>query len=131
MLDINPEIVCSIIQKAREFHAKEGVTFPTVLPDETSDEADWLQTLADHSDDLTYLEVKEAINDLEQDQQILLVALMYVGRGDYSCNEWHAAMEEARYNWTPHTAEYLLSRPLVADYLEEALSLFGYSCSEE
>jgi len=32
--------------------------------------------------------------------------------------------------WTPHTAEYLLARPLVADHLEEGLSQMGYSCAE-
>jgi len=28
MLDLNPEIVCIIIAKAREFHAKEEVVIP-------------------------------------------------------------------------------------------------------
>ncbi len=130
MLDINPEIVCTIIQKAREFQAQEGVTFPTEFSTQPSDDSDWLQTLASHRDDLTYREVQKAINGLEPDQQVTLVALMYVGRGDYSIEEWEAALQEARDGWTHHTAEYLLSRPLIADYLEEALSLFGYSCEE-
>jgi hypothetical protein len=124
MLDMNPEIICNIIAKAREFHAQEGVTFPDDSP-ESYDYTDWMQVLAAHKDDLTYQEVTEAINDLEPDQQITLVALMYLGRGDF---EWKEALQEARDGWTTHTAEYLLSHPLVADYLQEGLALKGYSC---
>ena len=128
MIDLNPDLVCSIIAKAREFHAKEDVVIPEE-PDNPGD--DWaLQVLADHSDDLTYQEVKTAIDELEPDQQIALVALMWVGRGDFDVSEWEAALEEAGDNWTDYTAEYLLSRPLVADYLEEGLIQHGYSCNE-
>lgn len=31
---------------------------------------------------------------------------------------------------TTHTANYLLGMPLVSDYLEEGLSLFGLSCED-
>jgi hypothetical protein len=129
MLDINPEIVCDIIQKAREFQAKEGVTFPTDVPGEPSDDTDWLHTLADHKDDLTYQEVIQAINKLEPDQQMTLVALMYIGRGDYTPNEWSEAVAMARETQTPDKiAVYLLSQPLVSNYLEDALTAMGYSC---
>lgn len=128
MLDINPEIVCNIIEKAREFQAKEGVTFPTDAPTEEPDYSDFAQILADHADDLTYQEVCEAINQLEKDQQITIVALMYLGRGDYSLQEWGDALQQAEEGWTDHTAQYLLSKPLIADYLAEGLSLLGYSC---
>jgi hypothetical protein len=30
MIDINPDIVCDIITRAREFHAKEDVVIPEV-----------------------------------------------------------------------------------------------------
>lgn len=128
-LRINPEVVCEIISKARAFHAKEEVSFPEITP--SDDDFDWAQVLADHKDDLTYLETKTAINNLEPDQQIELVALMYLGRGDYDKSEWQSALDVARDLWRSNTAEYLLSRPLVADHLEEGLALFGYSCSED
>lgn len=126
MLGINPEIVCSVIVRAREFQAKEGV----VIPESSSEmsEDDMLQILANHTNDLTYLEVRTAIDDLEPDQQMILVALMYVGRGDYDKTEWANALELAREEWTPNTGAYLLSRPQVADFLQEGLSLFGHSC---
>lgn len=129
-LDINPEIICEIIDKARAFQAKEGVSFPEEIPGMPSDDYDWLQTLAAHKDDLTYIEVRNTINQLEADQQIQLVALLYIGRGDYDVKEWRDAVKEASAGWTRHTAEYLLSKPQVADYLEEGLALLGYFCHE-
>ena len=128
MLELNPETVCFLINKAREFHAKEGV----VIPDEPlSPSEDWArQILADHVDDLTYQEIKAAVDDLEPDQQAILVALMWLGRGDYDADQWDAACSDATEQWTPRTAEYIIARPLVADYLEEGLALLGYSCEE-
>ncbi len=126
MLDLNPETVCFIIDKAKEFHAKEEV----VIPEEpTNPSDDWaLQVLADHEDDLTYQEFKAAVDDLEPDQQATLVALTWVGRGDYSEDEWDAAFSDATAGWTQRTAEYLMAKPMLADYLTEGLSLLGYSC---
>jgi hypothetical protein len=128
MLDINPEIVCLVIAKAREFQAKEEV----VIPEEAfSPSDDWaLQTLANHQDDLTYQEVEAAIEDLEPEQQATIVALMWVGRGDFDVDEWDAALEQARDSWTRRTAAYLLATPMVSDYLQEGLSQLGYECEE-
>lgn len=128
MLELNPETVCLIIARAREFHAKEQV----VLPDEPFNPGDdWaLQTLADHLDDLTYREVIDAIEDLEPDQQAQLVALMWLGRGDFDVEEWDAAVVQALEQANDRTAEYLLATPLVADFLEEGLDLLGYACDQ-
>ena len=128
MLGVNPETVCYIIDKAHEFHAKEEVVIPET-PNESSD--DWaLQVLADHAEDPTLLELKDTIGSLDPEQQCNLVALMWLGRGDFAEEEWAAALAEARGEWTPHTAEYLIGTPLVADFLEEGLSMLGYSCGE-
>lgn len=126
---INPETVCHIIAGAREFQSKEEVVLPDV-PDSPSE--DWaLQALADHTDDLTLQETKEIIDDLEPDQQMALVALMWMGRGDFSADEWDDAFATAQDNWTPRTAEYLLATPMAADFLEEGLVQLGYSCESE
>ncbi len=128
MLDINPDTVCFVVVKAREFQAKEQVTIPEV-PLSPSD--DWaLQVLADHEDDPSVAEVRATVEDLEPDQQAELVALMWLGRGDYGLDEWDEAVEEARASLTDHTAEYLLGHPLVASYIEDGLNQHGYSCEE-
>jgi hypothetical protein len=126
MLDVNPETVCYIIAKARGFHAKEQVVFPEQPGSPTDDWA--LQVLADHQDDASFQELKNTINDLEPDQQVALVALMWLGRGDYDLGEWDEVLEEAGRNWTPRTAEYLIATPLLADYLQEALAEHGHTC---
>ena len=128
MLNINSDTVCHIIDGAREFQAKEEVVIPDT-PDNPAD--DWaLQVLADHGDDLTYQEVCELIRDLEPDQQAELVALMWLGRNDYEINDWEMAVDEATARATEATAEYLLSTPMVADYLTEGLACHGMSCND-
>ncbi len=128
MLDLNPDTVCFLIAKARVFHSKEEV----VLPDPTDSPADdWgRQVLADHGDDAVFQEFKTTVDDLEPDQQQVLVALMWLGRGEFDADEWEDALEEARSSWTPTTAEYLIAHPQLADHLLEGLDLLGYSCQE-
>lgn len=127
-LDLNPDIICTLITKLKEFHAKEDIVIPE-SPDNPDD--DWaLQVLADHQDDLTFREVKTTIDDLEPDQQATLVALMWLGRGDFTEDEWADALAEATRSANERTAEYLMSTPLVADYLAEGLYAFGHTCEE-
>lgn len=127
MLSVNPDIIYSIIDLAREFHAKEEVVIPESRGADASDE-DWAyQVLADHESDLNYIELKDEIENLEPDQQDTLVALMWLGRGDYDVKEWKSALNDAQNRKTIPTADYLISTPMVADYLEEGLNLLGYS----
>ncbi len=125
MMEVNPDIVYRIAELAREFHAKEAVVFPHEVEAESDDWA--MQVLADHADDATYDELKGTIESLEIRQQAYIVALMWMGRGDFHPGDWAETLAQANEQWTPHTADYLISTPLVADYLEEGLSLFGYT----
>lgn len=126
MLNINPDTVCFLILRARVFHSQEGVVFPEIT-DSPSD--DWaLQALAAHHGDSLFQEFKSTIDDLEPDQQQEVVALMWLGRDEFSVDEWEAAREEARNSWTESTAEYLIGHPQLSDYLLEGLDLLGYSC---
>lgn len=126
MLDVNPDTVCRLIDLAREFHAQEEV----VIPDEPESPGDdWaIQILAAHGSDATFQEFKTIVEDLEPDQQQQVVALLWLGREDYSIDEWEEAVEEARYNWSDHTAEYLMAHPYLADHLALGLELHGYGC---
>ena len=127
MLNIQPETVCFIIAKAREFQAKEGVVIPEDMPDSPSE--NWAQqVLADHGDDHTLQEVAGAINELDDDALVELVALMWLGRGDYTLEEWDTVLEDAEAARSDHTAQYLLSHPQVAFYLEEGLAAHGFGC---
>jgi hypothetical protein len=124
-MEINPETVNAVIDKARIFHGKEGV----IIPDDNTGSSGNLASdmLTEHQDDNSVPGFKATIDDLEPDQQVELVALMWVGRGDFDASEWEDAVTQAREEWTPHTAEYLLSTPMLADYLREGLAALGYS----
>lgn len=119
MLDINPDTVRFIIERAQEFQINENVS---VSDDITAPDDVWLDHVQEmHGDDPIYQELKTAIDDLEPDQQISIVALMWVGRGDFGADEWDAAIEQAQESWNERTADYLIGTPLLADYLAEGL----------
>jgi hypothetical protein len=59
------------------------------------------------------------------------VALTWLGRGDGGVEDWSELRAEAARAHNRHTAGYLLGIPLLADYLEEAASLFGIECEGE
>ncbi|HFA59829.1 MAG TPA: DUF3775 domain-containing protein [Rhodospirillales bacterium] len=128
MITIDPDKVCHVIVKARAFDAKEEV----VEEDYASNPADeeMREVLQDYPDDPTYDELREFINALNEDEQIELVALTWVGRGSFTAEEWEEAKAEAARAHNERTAEYLLGMPLLADYLAEGLAAFGLSCEE-
>jgi hypothetical protein len=127
MLNVNPETICFIIAKARQFHAKEEVTIPEIP---NSPAEDWArQVLADHSDDPCFQEIRATIFDLEPDQMIELVALMWLGRGDAELEEWDSLLRDVGSEINRNTPEYLMAHPHVADYLTEGLIQHGYSCN--
>jgi hypothetical protein len=129
-LGINPDKVCQIIVKARAFDAKEGVSDPNSGSNAADDGmTDVLEDLPDDVD-ATRLELLEFIRALDEDEQLNLVALAWVGRGTYEISEWHEAMSVARSEHNKRTAEYLLKLPLLGDYLEEGLAAFGENCGE-
>ncbi len=128
ILAISPEKVCFIIMKAKEFDAKDEVTEPDPGSNPSDDKG--AAVLEDHEDDPVVEEITSLINSLSEDEQIDLVALAWLGRDDYSADDWPAVREEAARAHNERTASYLLGMPLVGDFLEEGLSIRGYSCEE-
>ena len=128
-LDLNLDVVRTVIDKAHQFHAKEEVTFPE---DPMSPTEDWaMQVLADHAEDPVVQELSSTIDSLAPEQQAKLVALMWLGRGDYSIGEWEEALADARDQWNGRTAEYLIGTPLVADYLGAGLEQFETAADDD
>ena len=127
-LTISPEKVCFIIIKAREFDAKDEVTEPDVGSNPSDDKE--VAVLEEHKDDPVVEELTSLINSLSEDEQVDLVALAWLGRDDYSASDWATVREEAARAHNQRTADYLLGMPLVGDFLEEGLSMLGYSCEE-
>jgi hypothetical protein len=128
VLTISPEKVFFVIVKAREFDAKDPVTDPNDGSNPTDDgEA---AVLEDHRDDPTVQEIISFINAMSVDEQVDLVALAWLGRDDYTAADWASVREEAAAAHNKRTATYLLGMPLLGDFLEEGLSLLGYSVEE-
>ena len=128
MLTISPEKVFFVIVKGREFAAKDAVTDP----DPASSGADdhMISVLEDHEDDPAYEEVCGFINALSEDEQIDLVALAWLGRGEYTSDDWEEVRGEAAEAHNERTAEYLLGTPLAPDFLEEGLAKLGITLEE-
>jgi hypothetical protein len=129
-LGINIDKVCHIIAKARQFDAKEDMSDPDSGSNASDDGmADVLEDLPVDVD-ATRQEIVEFIRSLDEDEQINLLALAWVGRGTYELSEWADALAQARAQHSKRTAEYLLGLPLLGDYLHEGLAAFGESCGE-
>ncbi len=128
MLNINPETVCFLITKAHEFQSQDQVS----MVEQTADLNESLATPTqkDPISNPTFAEMKSTINDLEPDQQVELVALMWLGRGDFDLEDWSDALQQAGDSWNARTAEYLIATPLLPDYLEEGLTQHSYSCED-
>jgi hypothetical protein len=128
-ISISEEKLCFLVEKAREFDVKDVVTDP----DSGSNPADdaMIAVLEDHRDDPVMQELVAVIQSMSVDEQIDLVSLTWLGRGDGALEDWSELRAEAARAHNRRTAAYLLGMPLLADYLEEAASLFGIECEGE
>ena len=128
-LSISPDKLNFIITKAREFDAKDIVTDPG----DSSNAADdaMLSVLEDHPDDPVVQELTAFIRALTEDEQIDLVALAWLGRGDGTADDWDDLRNEATRVHNKRTASYLLGMPLLPSHLEDGLEELGISLEEE
>ena len=125
MLQIATEKVQYIITLARDFDAK-------VAPWETSEERedDVEAILEDSPDDPYEAQLRTFIDELNIDEQVSLVALMWIGRGTYEAEDLEEAMSTARSERVNETSAYLLGVPLLSDYLTDGLEKLGISIEE-
>ena len=125
-LTISPEKVFFIIVKGREFDEQVAPSDP----DSGSNPADdrEIDELEEHADNPVVQEVKAAIARLNIDEQLDLLALTWLGRGDF--DTFAEARQEAEGLEDVHAARYLIGTPLLGDYLEEGLSSLGVSLED-
>lgn len=125
-LSISTDQVCAIVVMARAFDAGEEETDSD--EGSTLGEDDAVAALDEFTPDATPEELRAAIDDLNFDQQVDLVALAWLGRDGGSLDDWATLRKQAADAHNERTAEYLLGVPLLPDYLEDALATFGRSC---
>lgn len=123
-IGLSADDLAFVVLKARAFDVQEGV----VDPDEGSNAVDGraLSVLEGQSDDPTRDELRAAIWRLNQDQQEALVALAWIGRGDFEPEDWKEALKLARERQSGPTARYLMGMPQLGDYLEEGAAALGF-----
>jgi hypothetical protein len=127
MPDINPDKVCFVIEKSRELESEEvGAT-----PDGSNAADDGgHNVLTEVADAPIRHELTEFIEGLDIDEQLALVALAWIGRGDFEPEHWEAAVQLATERRERRTSAYLLEIPQLSEFLEEALADFGCSCED-
>ena len=125
MLTLPLDDLAFIIEKAREFDA-ETAPVDEDSGSNPSDDND-VAILEATGDNPTEAELTAALNGLDDDQRIEILALMWLGRGDFDRDEWRDALTQAREIHNESETAYLVSTPLLSDYLEAGLDLLGYS----
>jgi len=129
-LGIATDKVRFIIVKARQFDVKEGDADPNEGSNAADDGmANVLESKPE--EDGVRRELVQFINGLNEEEQINLVALAWVGRGTYDIEDWDEAIDTARTEHNKRTAQYLLGLPLLGDYLAEGLEAFDEEFDDE
>ncbi len=126
-LGISLSAVATIVDHARAMQDSEEAG-----SDERDDEADGGANLAEElSDDETEEALREFIEELNEDEQAALIALAWIGRGDYDADDWEEAVRlAAERNENGDAADYLLGMDLLGDLLSEGVAAFGLSLEE-
>jgi hypothetical protein len=134
-MDLAVDKIRSLIVEARRLDVKEGDTDPDsgsnpiddgetdVLADEAVDEG---------GEDGTEAEFRGMIDAMNEDEAADLLALLYVGRGDYEVDEWDTARQLAgeRNAASGDLADYLLGIPNLGDLLDEGLDAMGETLND-
>lgn len=125
-LTISVERVFYVIVKAREFDEEVDPTDPDSGSNPTDDrDVDVLESSADNP---TLQELEGALTSLNIDEQLDLLALTWLGRGDFPTFE--QARREAEGLRNKHIPSYLIGTPTLGDFLEEGLAQLGFSLEE-
>jgi hypothetical protein len=134
-LSISREKVAFLIDKAHEFDVKDLPADEDSGSNPTDDNE--VDVLEDDGSDPLAGELGSFIRGLNEDEQIDLVALMWLGREDAAIEQWDDLRGDAQdrrnayRNPRRETVRYLLGEPLLGDLLAEGLDKFGVSWVDE
>ena len=122
-LGISLTTIVAIIDAARAVgELEEESTNEDVQDEENLDDSD-PDAMADT--------LKGLIDELNEDEQASLIALTWIGRGDYDASEWAETLRLAKErNESGTAAEYLTGMEMLGDYLSEGVAAFGISAEE-
>lgn len=131
-LTIDPETVRMFVLKAKALSAAlrhdydAGSEHEIELDDRARDTHQHDGLAEEEAEDLTERELRALISDLNVDETAELIAIAWIGRGDFEVAEWNDAVTEARDRGRGKRASnYLLSLPMLGGWLEEGLEAIG------
>lgn len=128
-LGLNPEKVCFVIVKAREWGAQTGLGAPTEASDPLDDQD--ARVLSDTRGGRPEDEIQSIVSRMTEPEQLNLFALALIGRGSHEIENWQDALRDARVAQEENTLlNRLFDMPLLADHLEEGLSQWGHTCRD-
>jgi hypothetical protein len=125
-LRISTDKVCDFIEAAREVAGK----VPSTAGDHTTTGDDSkLVTIEDYpGEDDRRGQMVEFIAGLNVDEQIDLLALIMLGRGDYDIAEWDIAVAEAQGRLAARDPDFMIGDAALPEYLGDGLEAFDKSC---
>jgi hypothetical protein len=129
MLAIPLEKLAFIIAKARQFDAEVPVE-PDAATGSDGPDDDEREVLLDTPDNPTEQELRDAIDSLGAAERQEVLALMWLGRGDYDSESWPEALREAGESTIANVTDYFVGTPLLGDYLDEGAAALGLSLED-
>ena len=129
-LRISSEKVCDFIEAARELAGKVP---PTTGDHTTTGDDSELVTIEEpegigEDEDARRRETVEFVAGLNVEEQTDLLALIWLGRGDYDIGEWDDAVAEAEARIAARDPDYMIGDAALPEYLGDGLEAFGMSC---
>lgn len=125
-LGVSLETVATVVDLARSFQGKEE-TDPDQASEDANSEAALLQ---ETPDDMTEDALRQFIDELNEDEKSALIALAWIGRGDYGSEEWEEARSLAAERNESDPVTYLMDMDLLGDLLAEGVASFGLSIED-
>jgi len=126
-LGISLESVAAVVDQMRALQIREEPDSEDAEEDQNSEAA----LLTESPDDQTREMLEAFIGELNADEQVSLIALAWVGRGDFGPEEWGEARKLATERDAGQDATaYLMDMDNLADLLSEGVAAFGLSIED-
>ncbi|MEJ8472629.1 DUF3775 domain-containing protein [Roseibium algae] len=127
-LSLSADTIRLLAQKARAVSTSLPDSFEDGHEGDVEFDKDTLSDAHSHdglaeeeNDDMSEDELRELIADLNVDEAAELVAVTWIGRGDFEATDFDQTVQEAKERAIGTTADYLIGLPLFPDYLEAGL----------
>jgi hypothetical protein len=125
-LGISLTTVATIVELARATQGSEEAGREEYEAEEASEGLS-----EEESEDVSDAALEAFIDELNEDEQAALIALAWIGRGDYEAEDWEEARAlAAERNAGRDAGSYLGSMEMLGDLLSEGVAAFGLSLEE-